>query len=599
MKVVLTIIDTVGIQDYIFGSNRLRENIGASYLVEQATRGWVYEELNKLFPGKHNIADLKSGKIDHSKRMEDGLTAELIYAGGGNTTILFRCPDEGDPKLHAKEFAWNLSQHILREAPGLEIVIAHSDEPFDWNTGAMDLPGEVKKLREGRLAHKKRTRQATLTPLLGLGVTAECASTGLVAEQSSRGLEPEVRLVSRAIIAKMQKRKNAQARLRRIVHEADPNREFSFSDELDHLGRIGGEESYIAVVHIDGNEMGKLFGECGGRATNNRDYIEKISRFSEGVDQSSRQSIIAMFRKLRFCIETPAQKPKGEKPAWTVKEALQGKLKHGQRKQFDLFLKTQAGEVLDNEEDEDGEDDAAEGNRNEKPCWPILPLVYGGDDVTFVCNGQLGLSLAKIYMEEFTRQTARLCGVAIHTGAGICLVKVHYPFRRAYQLSETLTKSAKGFLGDEEQKRKFSALDWHISATGLGGDLRSIREREYKVSEGLLTMRPVWLQHDSDWRTFGNLNRLLALFNYHEAWAGRRNKLKSLREALRGGSERVMEFLQLSGVKLPVLNQSQGDLHEKGWAGDQDGQRHCGYFDALEVLDHHLLLEEVTNGNDD
>ena len=31
-QVVLTIVDTAGIQDYIFGSNRLRENIGASYL---------------------------------------------------------------------------------------------------------------------------------------------------------------------------------------------------------------------------------------------------------------------------------------------------------------------------------------------------------------------------------------------------------------------------------------------------------------------------------------------------------------------------------------------------------------------------------------
>lgn len=36
----LLILDTSQIQPYVFGSNRLRENIGASYLVAQATGQW-------------------------------------------------------------------------------------------------------------------------------------------------------------------------------------------------------------------------------------------------------------------------------------------------------------------------------------------------------------------------------------------------------------------------------------------------------------------------------------------------------------------------------------------------------------------------------
>jgi len=35
----LVIVDTTGIQSYIFGSNRLRENVGASFLVHAATEG--------------------------------------------------------------------------------------------------------------------------------------------------------------------------------------------------------------------------------------------------------------------------------------------------------------------------------------------------------------------------------------------------------------------------------------------------------------------------------------------------------------------------------------------------------------------------------
>ena len=44
----VTVLDTTGIQPYIFGSNRLRENIGASYLVSQATDNWAREALNTL-----------------------------------------------------------------------------------------------------------------------------------------------------------------------------------------------------------------------------------------------------------------------------------------------------------------------------------------------------------------------------------------------------------------------------------------------------------------------------------------------------------------------------------------------------------------------
>jgi len=573
IKVVVTIVDTVGIQDYIFGSNRLRENIGASYLVEQATRGWVYQELDKHF--KHNVADPETGEIDRQRKVEDGeLTAELIYAGGGNTTILFYCPEEGDPKAAAKKFAWELSTRILCEAPGLEIVIAHS-EPFDWKPDAKDLYSEVEKAREFT-TRKKRSRQATLTPLFGLGVTAECASTGLVAAQMSRKhQEPEPRLVSREIIAKLDSRDDAKKRLVEIISGIEGYEKFRLSDELDQLGRIGGEESYIAVVHIDGNEMGKLFSECGKSATDNRNYIEKVRQLSKGVDEASRRAIRAMYRSLSAHINPPHQKTKGQ---WPIKEAVPEKWVAverrdlSQRKQFDLF------------QDREKED--------RRPCWPVRPIVYGGDDVTFVCNGQLGLSLAEIYMREFTRQTTdeKLCGVSIHTGAGVCIVKVHYPFRRAYKLSEALTGSAKSSLGDD--KHNASAIDWHISATGLGGDVGSIRKREYTVKQGSLLMRPVRLDRNSEWRTLENFNRLVARFNYDTDWAGRRNKLKELREVLRGGIEVVELFLRTSGISLPVLDESKSDLHEKGWK-----DRRCVYFDAIEAMDHHFLLKEAVDGD--
>src|SRR5947209_1674853 len=96
----LVVVDTTQIQPYIFGSNHLRENVGASYLVDAATKDWAFEAVEKVASGKNNI---ESGKKliqdtqDNPRtdaRIENGLDAEVLYAGGGNFAVLFRDKDK-------------------------------------------------------------------------------------------------------------------------------------------------------------------------------------------------------------------------------------------------------------------------------------------------------------------------------------------------------------------------------------------------------------------------------------------------------------------------------------------------------------------------
>jgi hypothetical protein len=538
----------------------------------------------------------------------DGQRSELIYAGGGNTAILFR--SRGD----AEEFAWKLSLRILEEAPGLEIMIAHREVP-GWERDGKGLREHIDKLREGRLAEKKRTREATPTPLLGLGVTAECEATGLVASRYSAGLEAEPRLVSRETWAKLKvTRKDKRdgeirndAKKRLLDHlGATPNLradEFEFSDDLDYLGRTGGEESYIAVVHIDGNDMGKAIEDYVNEAKTNGDYIKRMRNFSLGIERASREALVKTLSVLRAHIKSDLDPNTGQEitvvkedpPRSLLQSVPEGRITTTQRKQFRLV----------EEKDEKG--------AKSKLCWPFRPLVFGGDDVTFVCNGQLGLSLATVYMKAFTeatrKQIEKFQDRGIHTGAGVCIVKVHYPFRRAYDLSDALTKSAKRHLKDDRSKA--SALDWHISSTGLSGSLSAIRAQEYEIrnrdnreQNRTLLMRPVRMRHASEWRTWEDFNRFVAVFNYDEHWAGRRNKVKALREALRAGEAAVKEFLaihtftdtaesptqsQQPKEQLPTpVNAQWRHLCESGWEANR-----CVYFDAIEALDHHLILEEV------
>jgi len=611
---VLTIVDTTGIQDYIFGSNRLRENIGASYLVEQATTNWVYEAL----PKPNNLPDVTTGKPDRTKHIEDdraGLTAELIYAGGGNAALLFRAPRrsdapepatedapqrEGEAALReARAFVFKLSQRVLREAPGLELVIVHS-QPFTWSTTQINLADEVEALRQGALARKKRMAMATPTPLLGLSVTAECASSGLMATRQIS--DPEPRLVSEGIAAKSNSQEAAKARLLDFIKDDGREKKYAFSDELDHLGRAGGEESYLAVVHLDGNDMGKLIEEYAGQAADNRDYINRMRDFSDGVKEASRNSFVELLRLLDKSIKPvtkdgkeikdveAARKKRDGSVIWRIAEAIPQSVPEKHR-----LRETQRHIKLFH--------DPKKNDR--QPCWPFRPIVFGGDDVTFVCDGRLGWALATVFMRKFAERTKELLGQKFHTGAGVSIVKVHYPFQRAYKLSESLAESAKRFLGSDK-KRQASAIDWHISLTGLSGSLNEIRKSEYELPGSeyknvpdRLFMRPVWLLRDEgtslsdEWRAWRNFERLVAAFNYDKRLAGRRSKLKSFGEALRGTQEERHEFLtklnkDISQALPPLSGTANELLREDGWEGGR-----CAYFDALEAMDHYFLLEEV------
>src|SRR5262249_7911783 len=140
--------------------------------------------------------------------------AEVIYVGGGNIVILF-----GATEL-AKDFAFTLTARVLKDAPGLSLVVAHHHD-FDF---AQDvLSGAVQDLLGKKLAARKAGRLPS-APLLGLGVTAGCDSTGLVAAATNKGIElgdgeqrmPRVPL-SREVATKRRKRDDANDRLSELL----------------------------------------------------------------------------------------------------------------------------------------------------------------------------------------------------------------------------------------------------------------------------------------------------------------------------------------------------------------------------------------------
>lgn len=497
-KRIITVIDAAGIQDYIFGSNRLKHNIGASYLVEQSGKPWV-------------DACLQPG------------VGELFYSGGGKTVLFF------DTRAAAEEFTTAFSKLVLAAAPGLQVYLAHHE--MDWECDVLGGEDGALAAAFDKVAEKKNSTPNRVAQL-GWAVTADCQYTGLPAARE----DEQKKRVSYEVFAK----ESAADAANQALSDNLNLKTAEFPLDMDDFGRTHGDSSYIALVHVDGNGMGKRFKALGEKyksCAENDAFVTALRELSAAVTQVSWRAMQATIDFLQTHI-------------------TDGKITDKYRAEMEIELK----------------------NRR----LPLRPLVMGGDDVTFVCEGRLGLALTHRFLTELTSQPLPDTNTPMTARAGVAIVKSHYPFAQAYQLVEALGASAKQHL-PKSAAEGANAIDWHFATSGLLDDLATIRKREYTVPvEGCLHARPLLLAHDSEWRTWSHFTNTVT--NFVTEWGDKRNKVKELREVLRQGGPAVQAFLNL--YKLPELPKMVGQDAKGGWAN-----KTCTVFDAIEALDWFLILE--------
>lgn len=539
----LTQIEVSGIQDYIFGSNNLKQNIGASELVEKATTNWVVEALVEAEIQHNARCDEMTGICQLADWAEELLPAQIIYWGGGNALILFA----GALEEHAKRFTKILTRRVIRDARGMSVVVGH--QALDWDSDAIS---QVHKTLRQLVAKRKLNRRQS-TPLLGLGVTAVCDFTGLPAV----GVDADGRLISQAVRHKYAAYEK-ENRVNQLLKDVSGG--FPLADDFNLLGERG-ESSYIAVIHADGNKMGRRFeklADAHPTATDNHHYCHQLRALSEAVKDKSTKALQATVQMLVSSLD-----PRNNK----------------------------FGGVVPIPQNNDGND-----------VLPFRPIVFGGDDVTFVSEGRLGLALTAYYLQKIGEgklpgPKAGEEGEPLYARAGIAIVKNHYPFARAYELAAALGDSAKRKLPDLTPEENGIVIDWHFATSGVILSLEQLREREYRSRSGHnLLMRPVRLdiaatpvgsKYWRSWETFVNVTRN---FQDNREWDEKRNKIKGLREPLRDGGQSVKLFRKNYDVGLlpDIPGQS---MRETGWHGED-----CGYFDAIEAIDFYVhLAKEAAN----
>ncbi|GAB4336731.1 MAG: hypothetical protein Kow0037_18330 [Calditrichia bacterium] len=577
-RIVLTLIDTMQIQRYIFSSNRLREMVGASALLKKVTEDWLIEILYEQF-GIPVPADDTLEVLKEQNPIEGNTDTpfEIIYCGGGNAKILFKGNSEEEALKKAKGVIKPWSRKVLDKAPGLQVAVLHlpvkDEDQKEFN--------KFIEAAEAELARKKANFAANLAELSPPFVV-RCPSTGLPASKHDEKNQLSIRDKNNQRISEQAyvKRKAADDSFKRWLEKNGKwllflNKEkAAFPQNLDELGQKEGN-NFIGIIHADGNFMGKKVMAIANKHARMRDYIDKIREFSIKLEESNRQ---AFTNVLSWVDENYSE--------WTKTLLKLSEIEDGKYKGLKAF--------------------------------PIRPIILGGDDFTAVTAGPIALQVAKKFMEEFKKACDTWCGgfelEQITASGGVALVHSHMPFDKAYEMAESLAASAKKKERKKQEKeadrKEASWLDWHIATDNHLDEIGDLRAEKYtrKINGKtiLLTCKPYRLDEKETNEPFwDSLVNSVRLFQDKEKFP--RNKLKSLLNIAGEGPEAARDALREMKYHLKV-NQFENlekelRAHHKAEEAelffeksDANGEtKYCtAIFDIVESLE--FIVPEKANG---
>ncbi|MFA8436805.1 MAG: hypothetical protein ACEPOZ_20045 [Marinifilaceae bacterium] len=398
-----------GIQDFIFKTNKLKEIVGASELVERICTDQFKEVAGVKIAGNENV----------------------ITTAAGNIKYLF--DDEDKCRKLVRQFP----KTIMEYAPGITIsqAVVKVEENLSTN-----------HLNELEQRLKAQRNKPVVDVQKGLLITERSRRTGLPAIQRDSFLD-QATACKQDAVRKHYGKTNESSRgtlAQKFLspkHFSDKeNSKVLFEYESDKLTKDD-DKSYIAVIHADGNNLGRIIQQLGKNLTKDSDpnYIKDAYRnFSLAIDEATKQAA-----------------------------------QHAFYETFGKLLKKQTD--------------------NKKTTIPFRPIVLSGDDLTVLCEARYAVPFTKAFLDKFEEtskkqiqeklidQGFQLKIERLTACAGIAFIKNKYPFYYAVQLAEGLCsaakKESKRTIENPENKDVPSSLAFYKVESSFHTSYGEIKER--------------------------------------------------------------------------------------------------------------------------
>jgi len=498
-KFYAVLIDTASIQEYIFMSNKLKENVGASFLVERVFQEELNAALSKVFDGEN--VNLNSWKENPDRNpVFDTASFEIGYIGGGNALILFK--DKENIAKFIKEF----TKLLLQNTPGLRTNFGViNDFSFD------EFANSMKKLN-GSL-DKNKNYYFPVVKIPKHGITADCPFSG----ESAEFKYEENKFISGVSYAKIGANEDSKERINKIFKDTLKEK-YAFTNDIEELGQDE-NSNFIAVAHIDGNGMGVKVKSC--------ETLSDLGKLSKKMTETVKASLDFALSELIKLIE------------------------NGKLKEAGLMLKKTNGKII----------------------LPIRPIVIGGDDITFVSEGRIGLYLVEQFLHKYSEFKFE-DNQNFSASAGISIVKTKYPFYRAYKLAEELCNEAKK---KARENPGSSYIDFFVSSGGVSGEIEEIRKKRFIAPLGKLNFGPYVLGDNGKENSIQNLKDGIKLFQNFP-----RTKLIQLRDVILAYTEEECKAFvnELEKKELGLYEIQNHNYHKQIWENQK-----TPYYEIIELID--------------
>lgn len=407
---ILAMYDIRGKQDFIYKSSKIKEIVGGSYIIRDCFDDCLFpaaEECSEkgIFSYRRNTSHEESNDFtveNFKKRLQEGYIGEVIYDGGGNFFVLYK-----DVIIY-REVNRRFYHNLLEKTYSLKVLTTYID-----NVNFENYREDQKKLYA---KHRRREqRESMISPVNTLPIVQTDYRTSLpLAElqyigDGRVGREEKVSLES----------KKKYEKYSQIEKNGKEDRQIQGSRLLDELVTKRGEESLLAVIYIDGNNMGAQVEKC----------LNNLKK-DDGTENKSYEASAKALRNFSAEIQ-----------------------KH--------YITDRIRDV----------DALLSEKENEKRRF----VIYAGDEVTFICNARNAYDVAVEYLTKLAESSEE---EAPRTScAGIAVFHSHAPFPEAYRIAEECCESGKKLM--KEQKIEHASLiDFHYCQGAFGTSLEEIRREE-------------------------------------------------------------------------------------------------------------------------